>query len=64
MPKDIYKDRFAEFQFSSQTPNPNKLVQLLKPSVDGERWSALQPQHITDLTCEVDDDTATGHHLV
>ena len=60
IPKEIYMDRFAEFQFSSLTPNPNKLVQLLKPSVDGERWSALQDQHITDLTCEVDDDTAKG----
>ena len=55
-----FKDRLAEFRFSSLTPNMNKLVKLLEPSDAGDRWTALHSKHITKVTCNVDNNIATG----
>lgn len=60
LPEEIVKQRSAEFQFSSSTPNATKLVKLLQPTSTIDCWTALHPEYIQNVTCNVEDDTATG----
>lgn len=60
LPEEVVKERDAEFKFSSFTPNPNKLVDLLRPTPTVDCWTMLHPKYITDVTCDVENDTATG----
>ena len=60
LPKAVREKREKEFRFSELTPSPNKLVKLLKPREQAACWTALHSEYITDVTCEVTDNTASG----
>ena len=60
LPKAVREKRDKELRFSESTPDPNKLVKLLKPRQQGDCWTALHSEYITDITCEVKDNTASG----
>ena len=60
LPEEMQKDRSPELRFSETTPNPSKLVDLIKPTTTVDCWTALHPKYITKVTCDVENNTATG----
>ncbi|NQU20273.1 MAG: hypothetical protein HQ567_03250 [Candidatus Nealsonbacteria bacterium] len=54
------KKRQAEFQNVGTMPRPSKLTEALNKSSKFGYGTAIQPEFITHLTCDVDGDTAKG----
>lgn len=53
--------RLAEFNFIGDgPPNPSAIAKAMSKSKDKGYASIIQPEFITDLTCKVDGDVATG----
>ena len=45
LPEEMQKDRSPELRFSETTPNPSKLVDLIKPTTTVDCWTALHPKY-------------------